>query len=94
MGPKSHFFDNYGTKKKNRFEEEVPSSSQYLENGWLKEKVSFSKLDQRHKIRKENAILGPIYYLGIPIAPESEMATSGIHWEEEEPSNREYLKNG
>ena len=33
MGPKSHFFDNYGTKKKNRFEEEVPSSSQYLKNG-------------------------------------------------------------
>ena len=52
MGPKSHFLDNYGTKKKNRFVEEVPSCSQYLENGGLKEKVSFSKLDQRPKIRK------------------------------------------
>ena len=39
-------------------------------------------------------IMGPKYHLGISIAPESEMATSGIHWEEEEPSNREYLKNG
>ena len=39
-------------------------------------------------------ILGPRYHLGIPIAPESEMATSGIHWEEEEPSNMDYLKNG
>ena len=57
-GTKITFFDNYGTKKKNRFEEEVPSSSQFLENGWLKEKASFSKLDQRHKMRKKNAICG------------------------------------
>ena len=45
-------------------------------------------------MRSENAILGPKYHLGIPIAPELEMATSGILWEEEEPSSSQYLENG
>ena len=39
-------------------------------------------------MRRKIAILGPKYHLGIPIAPESEMATNGIHWEEEEPSRK------
>ena len=39
-------------------------------------------------MRRENALFGPKYHQGIPIAPESEMATSGIHWEEEEPSRK------
>ena len=60
----------------------------------LRKKFLFSKLISVVKCVAKMPFLGTKYHLGIPIAPESEMATSGIHWEEEEPSNREYLKNG
>ena len=60
----------------------------------LRKKLLFSKLIRVAKYTGKMPFLDPRCHLSIPIAPESEMATIGIHWEEEEPSRSQCLKNG
>ena len=67
--------------RKNQREEEEPSrkAANISKTVDLRKKFLFSKLISITKYAEKMPFLGPKYHLRISIAPESEMAKSGIH---------------